>query len=102
VRYDLSEIAIAPNGEPIKYNDKPATFGNLLEFLLSNSTPKPEQKLEVYRVMQVVSGALENGEKYRELSPERVSMLRQLALDSPTLSTVACGVLHDWLGKDAA
>lgn len=102
MRYDLSEVAMAPNGEPIKHNDQPATFGVLLEFLLSTVQPKPEQKIEVYRLMQLFAGAHLDGTKFRELTPERVTLLRQFAIDSPTLSVVACGVLHDWLGQDGA
>lgn len=111
MKYHPCRIASGPNGQPLVSDGKPTTYAELLELVLSTTPPKPEQRLEAYRIMQALAtlprdaegvvAAGEPGPRPLELEAKQVVLLKDLALQCTTLTTLGYGVLHDWLeGKN--
>lgn len=108
MKYNPCRVANGPNGEPMTRPDgAPITFAGLLDVVLTSTTPPPQQRLAVYRIIQLIApivhdapgvvAAGEPGPRTLELTAEQITLIKHLALECTALTTVAFGVLHDWL-----
>lgn len=103
MKYFPARIAHGPNMQPLVNEGQPMRYVDVLDMVLSTTSPKPEDRLAAYRIMQVLAKVPPGADVAFELELEikQVELLLRLALECPSLTTLGYGVLHDWLeGKD--
>lgn len=94
-------IAQGPNGEPMTNPDgKPATYAALLHVVLTSTSPEQSDRIATYRILQMIASQPEEPSADAapiDFSIEQLALMKKLTLQCTALTTVAFGVLHDWL-----